>query len=203
MDSTALEDVNEKSSPPEELVIALDSLKGLTFRPEVHVSQIPAPTRIAPYSVALQAEVNPSKDLDPDQLRGHAKFVMLYDPEGQPAWNGRFRIVVHAQAPFDSETGDDPMLGEVIWSYLTGALDAAGASFHSLNGTVTRAFNETFGGLYLDSSRLDAELRASWTPETKYLTEHLLAWADFAAQIAGLPPEGTNISSLPFKVDKI
>lgn len=63
---------------------------------------------------------------------------MLHDPAGQAAWNGTFRIVIHAQAPIESDLGDDPLLGEVAWSWLPEALAETGAQFHSLNGTVTQ-----------------------------------------------------------------
>lgn len=189
--------------PPAQFVTALESLKGQEFRPEMHVAQIPGPTRIAPWAVALQAEINDSPTCDPDRLRGSAKFVVLHDPAGQPAWNGTFRVVIHAQAAMDSDMGADPLLGEVAWSWLADALDGAGASYHNLNGTVTRVFNETFGGLYINSSQVEAQLRASWTPQTPYLTEHLHAWADFAASMAGLGPWHERVASLGRKVDKI
>ncbi|AZR00342.1 DUF3000 domain-containing protein [Trueperella pyogenes] len=189
--------------PPAEFITALDSLKGHEFRPELHVAQIPGPTRIAPWAVALQVEVNDSPVLDPDHLRGNAKFVVLHDPVGQPAWNGTFRVVIHAQAPMDAEMGDDPLLGEVAWSWLVDALVGARASYHSLNGTVTRVFNETFGGLYLNSSRVELELRASWTPQTPYLSEHLHAWAEFAASMTGLGPWDESVRTLARKVEKI
>ncbi|MCI7551557.1 MAG: DUF3000 domain-containing protein [Actinomycetaceae bacterium] len=193
----------DQAHPPAEFITALGSLKGQSFRPEFHVSQIPPPQRIAPWSVALQAEVNDTEDLDPDSYRGDMKFVVLHDPDGQLAWDGTFRIIVHARAPMDGEMGDDPLLGEVAWSWLADALESAGAGYHDLSGTVTRVFNETFGGLYLDSSKVDLELRASWTPQTPYLTEHLLAWADFSATFAGLAPYSPGLAVLPRKVAKI
>ncbi|MDP9800146.1 hypothetical protein J2S49_000222 [Arcanobacterium wilhelmae] len=188
---------------PQEFITALDSLRGQKFRPELHVVQIPPPTHIAPWTVALQAEVNTSSDLDPEFYLGEAKFVVLHDPQGQPAWNGNFRVVVHAKAPMDSELAGDPLLGEVAWSWLAESLDHQGASFHTLGGTVTRVFNETFGGLTLGTSKVELELRASWTPHTEYLTEHLLGWADFAAKLAGLGPWEENVSSLRRKVETI
>lgn len=189
--------------PPKEFQIALESLKGLDFCATMHVSQIPAPSRIAPWGVALQAEMNDSPDRDPDTYRGDAKFVVLHDPEGQPAWDGTFRIVVHGRAPMDAAMGADELLGQVAWSWLTDALEHRGASFHNLNGTVTRVFNETFGDLYLDSARVDLEVRASWTPQTPYLTEHLMAWADFASQLAGFGPHDPSVAALPRKVAKV
>ena len=186
--------------PPEEFIIALESLKGQTFRPEFRVSQIPPPTKIAPWCVALQVEMNATPEFHPKGYRGDAKFVVLYDPEGQTAWDGTFRIVINGRAPVESEMGDDPLLGEVAWSWLTDALDTQGAAYHQLGGTVTRVFNETFGGLELSSAKIDVELRASWTPNTPYLTEHLMAWADFASQLAGFGPHSLDVAPLPVKV---
>ncbi|WP_216379054.1 DUF3000 domain-containing protein [Arcanobacterium phocae] len=192
----------EHEQPTPEFLTALESLKGQTFRAGFHIVQIPPPTRIAPWAVALQAEINESPVKDPELYRGNAKFVVLHDPAGQPAWNGTFRIVMHAQAPVESDLGDDPLLGEVAWSWLPEALESANAGYHSLNGTVTRVFNETFGGLYIDSSRIDLEVRASWTPTTEYLTEHLHAWARFCTTMAGLPPE-QSVASLPRRIERV
>ncbi|QRV02898.1 DUF3000 domain-containing protein [Arcanobacterium phocisimile] len=193
------------NQPTPEFINALESLKGHTFHSGFHVVQIPPPTKIAPWAVALQAEINDSPTQDPDFFRGNAKFVVLHDPAGQPAWDGTFRIVMHAQAPIESDLGDDPLLGEVAWSWLPESLAETGARFHSLNGTVTRVFNETFGGLYIDSSRIDLEVRASWTPDSQFLGEHLLAWQRFCMSMSGLPPESTvsHISSLPRRIERV
>jgi hypothetical protein len=180
---------------PADFLTALDSLKGHTFRPELHVTQIPPPQRIAPWAVALQAEVNDSEKLDPDHYRGNARFVLLHDPQGQPAWDATFRIVTYASAPVDTEIGDDPLLGEVAWAWLTEALTNHGVTYRNLTGTVTRIYNETFGGLGLASSRTEVELRASWSPLSPDASEHLKAWADFTALICGLGPEG--VASVP------
>lgn len=188
---------------PQEFLTALDSLRGQKFRPELHVVQIPPPTQIAPWTVALQAEVNDSLDLNPAHHLGEAKFIVLHDPDGQPAWNGNFRIVLHAKAPMDSELAADPLLGEVAWTWLAESLDQRGAPYHSFSGTVTRVFNETFGGLVLGASQVELEVRASWTPHTEFLTEHFLGWADFAAKLAGLGPWTDNVASLRRKVAMI
>ena len=180
---------------PANFLYALESLKDHSFRPELHVTQIPPPKKIAPWAVALQAEVNESGELDPDMYRGNAKFVLLHDPEGQPAWDGEFRVVTYVSAPVESDVADDPMLGEVAWSWLAEALDTRGAAYHNLTGTVTRIYNETFGGLVLSASRTEIEMRASWSPATADISEHLLAWADLTASACGLGPEG--VSTLP------
>ncbi len=177
---------------PEDFLTALDSLRGHEFRPELHIVQIPPPKRIAPWAVALQAEINDSTAMEPDNYRGGARFVVLHDPAGQEAWHGTFRIVCHMGAPMDAAMAGDPLLGEVAWAWLADTLDAHGADYHHLVGTVTRMYNETFGGLELSSSLTEVELRASWTPNSPDLYHHVRAWADFIALACGLAPEGTT-----------
>jgi len=182
---------------PPLFLASLDSLRGHSFRREFHLQEIPAPKKIAPWAAALSAEINTSGSrLDPDGYRGEARFVLLYDPEGQPAWNSAFRIVCHVSAPIESELGGDPLLGEVGWSWLTDALESHGADYHSLNGTVTRQIDESFRGLHLDGSRVTVEVRASWSPASEDVSDHLDAWAEFACTAAGLDPNAPSITPL-------
>lgn len=179
---------------PQEFEAALLSLRGHRLRPELRLEEVPPPTRIAPYALALTGEVNPSTD--PDDFLGNGRFVVLYDPEGQEAWNGTFRVIVMARARLEDELGADAMLGEVGWSWLTDALATEEAGYHSLSGTVTRVLSETFGGLELRGGEVEIEVRASWTPTSTDLAPHLRAWALLACQAAGLPPMPDNVSSL-------
>lgn len=173
-------------------------MRGHRFRREVRLEEIPAPTRIAPYALALNAEVNPGRD--PDDLLGHGRFVVLFDPATQPAWHGEFRVIVMAKAAVDPEMGIDPMFGEAGWSWLGDALEGAGASYHHLSGTVTRVLSETFGGLLLQSNATEMEVRASWSPTTNDLGPHLTAWVDLISALAGLPPVGENVAALGRRV---
>ncbi|MPV49400.1 DUF3000 family protein [Pseudactinotalea sp. HY160] len=179
---------------PADFEAALLSLRGHRPRPEFRLEEVPPPTRIAPFALALTGEVNPTGD--PDDHLGGGRFVVLYDPDGQPAWNGEFRVIVMARAQLEPELGSDPLLGEVGWTWLTDALAAEGAPYHSLSGTVTRALSETFGGLELRSGTVDIEIRASWTPAALDLAPHLRAWALLTCQAAGLPPAPYNVSTL-------
>lgn len=179
---------------PAEFVEALTSLRGHRFRAEVHLEEIPAPTRIAPYAVALNAEINPTRDAE--DMLGHGRFVVLHDPEGQEAWHGQFRVIVMAKADVDVEMGIDPMFGEAGWSWLVDALDAAGAGYHHLSGTVTRVLSETFGGLVLQSNGTEMEVRASWTPNTVDLGPHLGAWVGLLSALSGLVPLEDGVAVL-------
>nr|NLD39775.1 DUF3000 domain-containing protein [Actinomycetales bacterium] len=179
---------------PSEFLEALESLRGHRFRREVHLEEIPAPTRIAPFALALNAEVNPTRD--PDELLGHGRFVVLHDPDTQPAWHGTFRVIAMAKAQVDPEMGIDPMFGEAGWSWLVDALEGSGAGYHHLSGTITRVLSETFGGLLLQSNGTEMEVRASWTPNTPDLGPHLTAWVGLLNALAGLPPVGENVAVL-------
>lgn len=183
---------------PPAFMEALESLRGHRFRREVRLEEIPAPTRIAPYALALNSEVNPTGD--PDEMLGHGRFVVLHDPEGQPAWHGTFRVIMMAKATVDPEMGVDPMFGEAGWSWLVDALGGAGAGYHHLSGTVTRVLSETFGGLLLESNATEMEVRASWSPNTTDLGPHLTAWVTMVEALAGLPPVAENVVALGRRV---
>ena len=131
------------------------SLRGRRQRPEVRLDEVPAPTRVAPFALALTAEVNPTPE--PETLLGNGRFVVLHDPDGQSAWDGTFRVIVMARATLEDELGADPLLGEVGWAWLTDSLADAGAGYHSLSGTVTRVLSESFGGLSLRGREVEIE----------------------------------------------
>lgn len=179
---------------PPDFEAALLSLRGHRLRPELHLEEVPAPTRIAPYALALTGEVNRTRE--PEDMLGSGRFVVLYDPEGQDAWNGPFRVIVMGRAKLEPEMGQDPMLGEVGWAWLTDALTGSQAGHHSLSGTVTRVLSETFGGLELREGEVEIEVRASWSPASTDLAPHLRAWALMLAELSGLPPVPDNVASL-------
>ncbi|MDD9206887.1 DUF3000 domain-containing protein [Georgenia sp. 10Sc9-8] len=180
---------------PPDFEEALLSLRGHRVRPELHLAEVPPPTRLAAYAAALTGEVNPA-GTDPDGILGHGRFVVLHEPAGQDAWDGTFRIIVLARAQLEDELGADPLLGEVGWSWLVEALADRGASYHHLSGTVTRVLSETFGGLELREGRVEMEIRASWTPTTLDLGPHLLAWADLTCTAGGIEPLPENVTAL-------
>lgn len=179
---------------PPDFEAALLSLRGHRQRPELRLEEVPAPTRIAPFALALTAEVNPTTD--PESMLGSGRFVVLHDPAGQSAWNGSFRIIVMARAQLEDELGADPLLGEVGWAWLTDALATAGAGYHSLSGTVTRVLSESFGGLALRDREVEIEVRASWSPNTTDLGPHLTAWTELTSSAAGLEPLPEGVTAL-------
>ena len=110
---------------------AVAGLAGVELRPEVVISELPPPQRLAPFAVALNASVPRGDD---DLADG--RLIVLHDPDGQDVWEGTTRCVAYVQAEVDVEIASDPMLPSVGWSWLLDSLEAAGAQHCAAGGTV-------------------------------------------------------------------
>lgn len=191
------------AGPPEAFLGAVAALRAAMqrdLRPEVRIEEVPAPQRIAPYAMALSADVVS----DDDEL-ATGRFIVLHDPACPQAWDGPFRIVSYVRAAMESELAADPVLGQVGWSWLQEALETVTAT--AVGGTVTRVVSETFGELAGPPATVELEIRASWTPTSAsrgpavaddwQLGAHLVAWAALLCTIGGLPPLPPGVSALP------
>jgi len=181
---------------PAEFVRSLRSLRTVTPRPEVILDEVPGPARIAPYSAALTAEVRTARRSAAAAELASGRFVVLYDPAGQEAWEGCFRLVTLARATLEHEVGADPLLGEVAWSWFADALDSQGLSVQAAGGTVTRVLSQSFGALEKRAEQTELEIRASWTAADEDLAPHLRAWEALLCTAAGLPPLPDGVVSL-------
>lgn len=184
----------EPTLPPE-FRAALDAVRRASTRAELVISEIPAPTSLAPYAVALSADVSPARH-GSDSDFGTGRFILLYDQEAPEAWGGRFRVVCFAQAPLETEIGLDPFLAEVAWSWLVDALNARGAKYTAASGTATKVLSTGFGELSAQGDGAQIELRASWTPLDHNLTAHVEGWGELLCMLAGLPPTLEGVSLL-------
>ncbi|GGX08986.1 DUF3000 domain-containing protein [Streptomyces chryseus] len=178
----------EGDSAPPAFRQAVEALRSARLRPEVEVDPTRPPQRLAPYAYALEAAV-----VHGDEDLADGRLVLLHDPAGHDAWHGTFRLVTLVRAELEPEMAADPLLPDVSWSWLTGALEARGLSYAEASGTVTRAGSHYFGGLAERRPATQIEIRASWTPRegrggVPDTAAHLAAWCDLLAQIAGLPP---------------
>ena len=179
---------------PEPFGAALAGLRALLDEPGrsgLSLQEVPAPKRLAPYAVAVAAEVVGE---DGEQVAS-GRFVALHDPQGQDGWRGDTRVVAFVSADVEAEMAADPALAQVGWSWLTDALLERGARHTAAGGTVTRTVSCRFGQLEDDDEASEVEVRASWSPLTDDdgaldLGVHLLAWCDLLAATAGLPPPG-------------
>ena len=162
---------------------ALAGLAAVELRPEFDREQLPAPRRLASYSHAdsvavLVAETSSgpggarsgggSVDIasmssgsinnggaELEEI-GSGRFVLLYEPDGHPEWQGVFRCVTLIQVDLETEIAEDRLLPEVAWSWLTEAFEQRDARYAALGGTVSQCASTKFGGL------------ASRTPADRY-----------------------------------
>lgn len=177
-----------------EFARAIAELREVRLRPEVRLTEVPAPQRIAPYAVALSAEVVAPGD---GEELSSGRFVLLHDPSCPEPWEGAWRAVTFSRAELEPEMAGDPALGEVGWAWLVEALEEHGLDFGAEAGTVTRVVSERFGGLAERDPSVEMEVRASWTPLDGRLGDHLLAWSQLLCTIAGLPPLPEGVVALP------
>lgn len=181
---------------PAAFAAALEAVRRAVTRAELVVTEIPAPSGLAPWSIALAADVTPSKHAT-DSDYGTGRFILLYDPSAPEAWGGEFRVVCFAQAPLENDIGLDPFLASVTWSWLVDALDSRGAEYTLASGTATRILSTGFGELEAQGDGAQIELRASWTPLTTDVTSHVEGWSELLCMLAGFPPaiEGVSVLS--------
>jgi hypothetical protein len=181
--------------PPAAFAAAVDAVRAATLRSELTVSEIAAPSGVAPWSIALAADVSPARHGNDSEL-GTGRFILLHDPDSPEAWGGSFRVVCFAQAPLETEIGVDPFLANVAWSWLVDALDSRGAKYSSASGTATKTLSTGFGELATQDDAAQIELRASWSPFDHDITSHVEAWGELLCMLAGLPPAAEGVSLL-------
>lgn len=213
--------MNALDQVPPDFLRALGTLRKAQCRKELRLAEIPAPARLAPFAVALGAEVmahgtgaaatplhGPAamalaaaagSDGDDQAELATGRFILLHDPEGSAVWDGEFRIVTYIRAELEAEMGNDEMLGTVAWTWLVEALENHKADYRAAGGTATRVLSESFGSLSERPGTIDIELRASWTPATADVTAHLEAWSDMVCTFAGLPPLPDGVTALPHR----
>jgi hypothetical protein len=131
------------------------------------------------------------------ELEGSGRFVVLFDPGGQDAWEGNLRIVALVKAAADPEVGADDMWAEVAWSWIADSL--ADLPHRALGGTVTKVTDRSFGDIADRDDSVRVEIRVSWTPLDAEIAPHLQAWVSLMAACAGVPPLPEGVTMLPGK----
>ncbi|MCU1404326.1 MAG: hypothetical protein JWQ43_629 [Glaciihabitans sp.] len=180
---------------PPAFAAARRAIAAAQIRPELTIGEMPAPGHLAPHSIALAADVTPSRHAT-DSILGTGRFVLLHDPSEPDAWGGAFRVVCFAQAPLETDIGMDPFLADVAWSWLVDALDERGAEYTAASGTATKILSTGFGELADQGDGAQIELRASWTPRGAEIGAHVEGWGELLCMLAGLPPAIEGVSLL-------
>jgi hypothetical protein len=167
-------------------------IRAIKTRNEVHIEELPAPQKLAPFSLALSAEVGE------DAATG--RLVLLHDPAGQDGWSGTYRCVSFVRAAIDTEMVSDPLLADVGWSWLLESLKKNGCEILAPSGTVTRIASSSFGTLSERAEESELEVRASWTPgEGEDIARHVGAWIELLEMASGLAPIPEGVTQLSHK----
>lgn len=188
--------MNATSRPQSEAFAkAIEQFGVMSWRPEISVEEIGSPQRIAPHSLAIQAEFS-----EQEVVLADGRLILLHDPAWNESWDGTFRIVSYVRANMDLDMVADPLLPDVAWSWLQDALQDHGARYDRLAGTVTALYSKSFGEMKDTEDKADVEIRSSWTPaldDQDPLTGHLLAWQDLLGHVAGRPPLPQGLVQFP------
>ena len=179
-----------------DFVAASERLAATSVRPEFQIEPAPAPQRLAPHALTLVADAAPTlttSTLSSLSESATGRFVLLHDPDGVDEWAGDFRVVVFARCDVEPEMLVDPFIHEVAWSWVTDAVSDVPVAH--VGGTVTISSGTSFGTMAERPGDGLVEVRASWTPVSlddqgvvDSMPDHLHAWIDILARLAGLPP---------------
>jgi hypothetical protein len=181
----------QEQSPPVEFRAALARIHSIHSRAEIEIAEAPAPQRLAPFAAAITADV-----VVDDLETANGRLVLLFDPNGQDAWEGNWRVVVFAKATLEPEMSGDHMLSDVGWAWLEEALVQQGVALTTFGGTVTRTHSVAYGAMSHREPHGDLELRASWTPLDNHADLHAKAWLAALADMAGLSPVAEGVTQL-------
>lgn len=172
---------------------AVTAAREFQVRPEISLTEAPPPRRMAPETWAVTAEV----DQGDDEL-GTGRFVALYNPAGEAAWEGSLRIVIYVDALVEAELASDSLLPEIGWTWLSECLRDVGVEYWALGGTVTRVQSESFESMGERGTEGRVQIRASWTGgNINDLQDHLEVWTLLLAAACGLTPTNSGVSVLP------
>ncbi|HEY7173740.1 MAG TPA: DUF3000 domain-containing protein [Micromonosporaceae bacterium] len=176
-----------ESVPPAAFLRAVAELTSVESRPEIVVTEAPAPGNLAPFAFALGGTVSRA-----GEEIATGRLILLHDPDGHDAWEGTQRLVTYVTAELEPEMAADPLIAAVAWSWLTDALEMHDATYRAPGGTVTTTASTRFGDLAPAPSSADLEIRASWSPVDDRFAAHAHAWYALLASAAGLPPPGVT-----------
>jgi hypothetical protein len=138
---------------PETFTRAVGELRAVSAREEIALEEVPAPKRLAPFAYAVGATV-----LRHAEEVATGRLILLHDPDGHEAWTGTLRLVTYVTAELEPDLAADQLLPAVGWSWLTDALDAQGATYTAIGGTITQTVSTPFGELASRTSQPSGEL---------------------------------------------
>ncbi len=191
-------EVKQQAGVAPEFALALESLRSLTMRPEVEVTEIIAPADMAKHAVAFSCDVKAESAHEKIDL-GTGRIVILWDEAPQEAWGSNFRVVIFAKSPLETDIGADEYSAGVSWAWLISALEETGARYSAEAGTATRVISVGYGSLANQKEHSEVELRASWSPIDYELATHMNAWQNLICMMSGYPLHNEDLGRLDIR----
>jgi hypothetical protein len=177
-----------------EFKAAVDAIRSAEVRDEIHLKQIEEPEKLATHAIAFSAHI--VEELATPADAGTGRFVLLWEPEMQEAWGSRFRVVCFAKSPLETNIGADELGSDIAWAWLTDALSNRHAEYGNAAGTATRIISSGYGSLASQSDHAELEVRASWSPKSFEIGQHLEAWQDLVCIMSGFAHLPQGVSSI-------
>jgi hypothetical protein len=181
-------EISDVTDTAADFQLAVMSLRQASIRPELNITEIPSPEKLAKHSVALAANVGADAHENRSD-QGTGRFVLLNSDKPQDGWGGHFRVICFAKSPLETDIGQDELITDVCWAWLEDALKNRRAGYTLEAGTITRIISQGYGSISGQSDHAELELRASWSPTDSNFAAHLEAWQDLLCMMSGLPPE--------------
>jgi hypothetical protein len=188
-------EIQSKTKVAPEFALALRSILESNVRSELEITEIEAPAKLARHAVAFSCNVKADSVHEKIDL-GTGRLVLLWDDEPQESWGSRFRIIVFAKSPLETEIGADEYSSGLAWSWLMTALESNGANYNSEAGTTTRVISTGFGSLANQAPHAELEIRASWSPLDTNISAHMHAWQSLICMMSGLPLQNEDVGRL-------
>ena len=188
-------DFKAQPSAATEFQLALESLRTAGVREELNVREIPAPDGLAPHAVAFAADVKALSEHEKVDL-GTGRLVLLWDKKPQEAWASRFRAIVYAKSPVETDVGEGEDEAGLTWAWLMSALEQTGSSHAGEAGTATLIRSTGYGSLQHHQHHMEVELRASWSPMDTNFGSHFQAWQNLICMMAGHPLHNSELGRL-------
>ena len=169
---------------PAEYQAAVFSIRQATNRVELEIEELDAPQDIATHAIAFAAKVASETSEVPGNL-GTGRFVLFWSPKPQENWTTNFRIVCFARSPLEADIGAEDQSSDITWTWLTDALNIAGAEHSAIAGTTTRIISSGHGLMENDNRHAEIEMRASWSPHGTNIAKHFEAWQNVVCMMSG------------------
>ncbi len=177
-----------------EFLAAVDAIRSAEVREEIHLKQIEEPDKLATHAIAFTAHI--IEDLATPADAGTGRFVLLWEPDMQESWGSRFRVVCFAKSPLETNIGADELGSDIAWAWLTDALSNRNAAYANAAGTATRIISSGYGSLSTQADHAELEVRASWSPQSYEIGQHLEAWQDLVCIMSGFAHLPQGVSSI-------